>query len=301
MSLAKGIALRQATNSAVTMLPVGAAFVYGGYMAVTGRISVGGVMAAFILTDSLAELVTLGRRWPEVQRSVGAFQRVQELLDSPRDLTPTPPTIRSGEGLATVSGPPIQVKGLSFEYEAGRPVLDSVSFEIPAGAKVAIVGKSGCGKSTLLKLLAGLYAPDPGTVFVNGLDMHYERLSLGRRQAAYIPQEPFLSSGTVRENLTLSSPAASPDDIAGALESADSAGFVEDLPGRLDAQVGERGSLLSGGQCQRLCVARGLLRRAPIMLLDEPTSSLDAESERRIAGALSRMHDMTCVIVTHRF
>jgi ABC-type multidrug transport system fused ATPase/permease subunit len=299
MELARGMALRRAGNYVAMMLPIGAAFVYGGYMAMIGRISVGGIAATYMSVDSLSQLAIVGRRWQEMQRSAGAFRRVAELLDAEPDVVPALPAT---ERIALPAAPPaVAVQDLTFGYEAGAPILRGVSFQVQPGSKVAIMGKSGCGKSTLLKLMAGLYAPKPGEVLVNGLDMHYHRLSTGRRQLTYIPQEPFLSAGTVRENLTLSSPDPGQGEIEAALESADSSSIIDDLPGRLDAQVGERGSLLSGGQRQRLCIARGLLRHTPVLLLDEPTSALDAESERRIARSLIGVDGLTCVFVTHRF
>lgn len=302
ISLAKSTLTMRASTTLAAFLPTVAAFAYGGYMATVGEISPGSVLAIMNLGDSVSILVSLGLRWSEVQRSVGAYERVRAAISATPDFAPVYPAERQGDVAAgcPAAAPAISVNRLSFEYQPGRPILKDVSFEILPGKKAALVGRSGCGKSTLLKVLAGLYAATPGSVFVNGLDMHYQRLADGRDQVTYVPQEPFLLSGSVRDNLTLASESAGDDELLRALDAADSADFVRGLSDGLDSQVGEKGSLLSGGQRQRLCLARGLLRRTPILLLDEPTSSLDRESEARVVGALSEMRGFTCLTVTHR-
>jgi len=303
LALARDVLRMRVPTTVVAFFPAISAFAYGGYMSALGKLSPGSVLAMLELTDSISILVSLGTRWSEVQKSVGAYERVRDILESEPDSVParSAGTDAVNEDRGMTSRPSaVSVRDLTFEYEPQRPVLRNVSLEIPEGAKVGIVGKSGCGKSTLMKLLAGLYAPPEGAVFVRGHDMHYDRLSAGRKQVTYMPQEPFLLSGTVKDNLTLSSPDASPVAIAEALEAADSLDFVQNLQSGLDAQVGERGTLLSGGQRHRLSVARGLLRKTPVLLLDEPTSSLDKESEARVISALSRMRYVTCLTVTHR-
>ncbi len=158
-----------------------------------------------------------------------------------------------------------------------------------------------------MKILAGLYRPKPGTVFVNGLDMAYWRLEKGREDVTYVPQEPFLFAGSVADNLALGlsgEPVKGIDmlaEVRKSLELGDALEFVLSTDEGLDAQVGERGSLLSGGQKQRLCLARGFLRGTPILLLDEPTSSIDREAEARALSGLSSQRDLICLVVTHRF
>ena len=148
-----------------------------------------------------------------------------------------------------------------------------------------------------MKILAGLYRPKPGTVFVNGLDMAYWRLEKGREDVTYVPQEPFLFAGSVADNLALGlsgEPVKGIDmlaEVRKSLELGDALEFVLSTDEGLDAQVGERGSLLSGGQKQRLCLARGFLRGTPILLLDEPTSSIDREAEARALSGLSSQRD----------
>jgi ABC-type bacteriocin/lantibiotic exporter with double-glycine peptidase domain len=173
---------------------------------------------------------------------------------------------------------------------------------VPKGAKVAIVGRSGCGKSTLLKVLAGLYAPPPGTVFIGDEDMFRHRLSSIRKRVTLVTQETFLFAASVRDNLALGRRGASEEAMVRALAAADAAGFVKDMPGGLGASISERGGSLSGGQKQRLTVARALLRECDLLLMDEPTSALDQESESNVWRTLMElMADKTWMVITHRF
>lgn len=303
MAVARSMTAMRAATSVAVFLPLMTAFVFGGYMAALGRVSPGSVLGMIVLTDSIAILVNLGPRWADIQRSAGAYERVRAAISVEADSAPALPSDLASRFAATAtaaSTAAIRVNNLSFEYEPGRPVLKGVSFEAAQGEKVSIVGRSGCGKSTLLKLLAGLYAPPPGTVMINGLDMCYERLEKGGQEVTYVPQEPFLFSGTVRENLLLADGDASESALHEALCKADSLSFLNEMQGGLDAEVGEKGSLISGGQRQRLSLARGLLRGTPVLLLDEPTSSLDKESEARVVESVLGMAGVTCVMVTHR-
>ena len=194
---------------------------------------------------------------------------------------------------------------MSFSYGYGSPVLQDVWMEVPAGSFCVLVGRSGCGKSTLLKLIAGLYEPPPGTLFLDGKDVTLGGHMSLRSLVAYVPQEPFLFPGTIRENLELGVVSGKPptqEELRKSLVTGDALDLVENLPGGLDAVLGERGVNLSGGERQRLCLARTVLRDAPVLLLDEPTSSVDMESQTRILRALRRLASRrTCLLVTHRF
>ncbi|NLA60385.1 MAG: ABC transporter ATP-binding protein [Firmicutes bacterium] len=282
------------------------AFGYGAYLTATGRITIGAMIASFVCTDHISPLGRLGQNFAELKRGIGAYSRVKEITeaevdaDLPEDPAAGRLDISAGDAL-------IVVKDLSYEYEPGVKVLRDVSFEVRRGQKVAVVGRSGCGKSTLMKILAGLYRPEPGRVYIGGLDMAYHRLARLSGEVTYVPQEPFLFAGSVADNLALGllepvvdSQGMSPKVQRG-LEMAGALGFVLENEEGLSAQVGERGSLLSGGQRQRLCLARGFLRDTPVLLLDEPTSSVDRETEAGILSAIASRKDLTCFIVTHRF
>ena len=321
--LAMGLARRSAwitgLSPVMALLQIGSMVVVGGYMAAIGRLTVGGVLAIITMSDATAGAVILGPRWAEIRKSLGAYARVREIILAPADAPEGAPANAPADGRAEApastraeapADPPdeaIAVRHLTFEYAPGQKVLDDVSFDIPRGAKVAVMGRSGSGKTSLLKVLAGLYRPAPGVVSLWGYDLGAGGDFAPARLVTYVSPEAFLFSGTIAENLELGLsrepvPGEEPTGFWRALELADASSFVTGLPdGGLGYQVGERGNSLSGGQRQRLCLARGFLRETPVLLLDEPTSSLDTEAESRITRGLRGLTELTCVIVTHRF
>jgi ATP-binding cassette subfamily B protein len=196
----------------------------------------------------------------------------------------------------------VAFRGLTFTYPgADRPALRDVTLEVPPGHTVAFVGRTGSGKSTLLALLPRLFDPPPGTVFVDGIDVRRWDLASLREAIAVVPQESFLFSATVAENLAYGSPDAGPAEVARA---AAVAGLEDDLrrfPEGLETRVGERGITLSGGQRQRASLARALLRGSPILLLDDCLSSVDTDTEERILhGLRPEMRRRSTLIVSHR-
>lgn len=298
MRYGKWIAGVQAWSNGGIFFPYVAAFAYGGYLGRTETLSLGTVLALLRLCLTLSGPVAdMSNQWAFAARSLGAFGRVLEIVDLQSESDP----VADGEQAGTDAKDSIIVRSLSFSYGEGIPVLSDVSFEVPEGQLAVIVGKSGCGKSTLLKLVSGLYRPPPGTVFVDGFDVHFSAISEARRRIAYIPQEPYLLAGTVRDNLELGKEQAGDEEYRKVLRLADALDFVDGMPEGMDGEVGERGGNLSGGQRQRLCVARTVLRDADILLMDEPTSSVDRESEERIwEGLLGIMSGRTTLLVTHR-
>jgi ATP-binding cassette subfamily C protein len=196
----------------------------------------------------------------------------------------------------------VELRSVSFRYvEAGEArALADVSLTIPAGLTTAIVGVSGSGKTTLADVVVGLIVPQQGDLLVDGLPLTPELLPAWRAQVAYVPQETFLFHDTIRANLLWARPDAREADLREALRAA-AADFVDRLPGGLDTVVGDRGTRLSGGERQRLALARALLRRPAVLVLDEATSSLDSENERRVQEALAGLHgQVTLVVITHR-
>ena len=198
----------------------------------------------------------------------------------------------------------IRLDEISFSYkeETGNTlVLDKLSFDIPAGQKVGVVGLSGAGKSTLAKLLLRFDDVDSGSITVDDIDIRDVLQADLRRQIAYVPQEPLLFHSTIKENVLLSKPDANDNEVAAAIKSAHAAGFIEQLPDKLDSIVGERGVKLSGGQKQRIAIARAVLQNSPIIILDEATSALDSESEDIIKSSFKEiLKGKTAVVVAHR-
>jgi ATP-binding cassette, subfamily C, bacterial CydD len=215
--------------------------------------------------------------------------------------SPAPPRSRSG-----VAFPPrpldLALTDLHYTYlGAGGPALERVSLTVPAGTRTAVVGPSGAGKSTLIGLLLRFLQPSPGQIAANGVDITELAPEDWRGLVALVPQRPHLFHGTIRDNILLGRPEASTGELVRAAESAGVAVFAERLPRGYDTPVGERGATLSGGEAQRIAIARAFLKDAPLLVLDEPTSSLDPAGDALIRDALDRlMHDRTTLVVAHR-
>ncbi len=236
--------------------------------------------------NSLNQMILSGR---------AAADRVFEILDSEEE-----PNASDGRTLPAQIEGHVRFEAVSFSYQ-DQPTLHGVTLDAPAGKTVALVGSTGAGKTTVLSLLARFYEATDGRITIDGTDIATVAKSSLRDRLAYVTQEPFLFNGTVRENLQLAMRDASEADFWSALEAAHAARFVSELPDGLDTNVGERGVKLSGGEKQRLSIARALLKNAPILLLDEATASVDSETERQIQEALDHlMQNRTAFVIAHR-
>jgi ATP-binding cassette subfamily B protein/subfamily B ATP-binding cassette protein MsbA len=195
----------------------------------------------------------------------------------------------------------VRLEGVRFGYEPGRPVLKSIDLDVRPGETVALVGPTGAGKSTLVSLIARFFDPWDGRVLLDGVDVRHAELASVRAQVALVLQEPLLLPLSVTENLAYGRPGATREQIAAAAVAANAHEFIERLPEGYDSVLGERGATLSGGERQRLSIARALLKNAPVLILDEPTSSLDAETEGLVLEALDRLiQGRTTFIIAHR-
>lgn len=229
-------------------------------------------------------------------RASAAAERVLEVLEAPRDIKDA----RDAVAAPALRGA-LRLDGVGFVYEDGTVALENVSAEIRPGEQIAIAGRSGAGKSTLFSLLLGFHRPTHGRIYVDGEKSRHYTLKSLRAQIAYLPQEPFVVAGTVRENLAYGKPDASDAELWAALEVAEIATHVRSLPGGLDAPIASRGQSLSGGQKQRLAIARAVLKDAPILLLDEPTTGLDPETEAVVLRSLERLRaGRTTLVIAHR-
>ncbi|MGV0782616.1 ABC transporter ATP-binding protein [Mycolicibacterium peregrinum] len=195
----------------------------------------------------------------------------------------------------------ISFERVAFSYDSETPVLRDVTFEVKPGQLVGVVGHTGSGKSSLVSLIPRFYDPSMGTVRVDGVDLRDYKLHELRRQIAYVLQDTVLFRGTIRDNIAFGRPDADHDEIVEMAKLANAHEFISEMPQGYDSPVGERGLTLSGGQRQRIGIARALIRDSPILILDEPTAALDAESERLVMSALQRlMKDRTVITIAHR-
>ncbi len=249
----------------------------------------------------------LGSANARVQAAAAAADRVFEILDAEREAG----HVEAGgdRGRAGVAMPPI-VEGVTldavrFAYRDAhgqlQDVLHDVSFEIPAGQAVALVGSSGAGKSTIANLIPRFYDPTGGALRIDGVDLRDIRVADLRSQIGIVTQEIILFNDTVRNNIAYGRPQLALDEVKKAAQAALADGFIEDMPQGYESVLGERGLMLSGGQRQRIAIARALLKNAPILILDEATSNLDERSERQVQEALSSlMEGRTTLIIAHR-
>jgi subfamily B ATP-binding cassette protein MsbA len=229
----------------------------------------------------------------QVVHGLGAAHRLFEIQDAPA------PSDVGAEAAPLSSA--LVFEDVRLTYDGTRDALKGLTLRIPAGEKVALVGPSGAGKTTVLSALLGFVQPSSGALRWDDVPMNALKPSSVRRQMAWVPQEPVLFSGSVRQNLLLGKPDADEPELWEALRRAHAEGVVRELPGGLDEPVGERGSRLSGGQRQRLAIARAFLRQPSVLLLDEPTSALDAASEKEVqAGLAELMTGRTTLVIAHR-
>jgi len=271
----------------------------GGRALIRGELTAGDLTSFFLYTFIVAgALGDLASLWGSLQRAAGATDRLFAVID-------TVPEIRDPE--APVPLPPgkgaIAFERVSFAYPSRRAqaVLTEVDLEIRPGEVVALVGPSGAGKSTILSLLLRFYDVDRGRVLLEGADVRTLPLAELRRAFAMVAQEPVLFSGTIRDNIAYGKDGATREEIEAAAKDAFAHEFITGFPDGYDTVIGERGTKLSGGQKQRIALARALLANPRVLVLDEATSNLDAESEAAVQAALARlMHGRTTIVVAHR-
>jgi ATP-binding cassette subfamily B protein len=195
----------------------------------------------------------------------------------------------------------IEFDNVSFAYEKNRPILKDVSFQIEPGQIAALVGPTGAGKTSIISLIPRFYDPDSGVVKIDGTDIRRFKQKSLRQQISFVLQETLLFHGSIWSNIAYGKPDATQQEILHAAELANAREFIEKMPEGYNTIVGERGVTLSGGQRQRIAIARAIIRNSPILILDEPTTGLDAESEKLVIEALDRlMEGKTSVMITHR-
>ncbi|WP_063761619.1 ABC transporter ATP-binding protein [Paenibacillus tyrfis] len=277
--------------------PIVFSVIYGSYLISKGLFSTGELVAfLYLLNLCLDPLDHIPALITNTFEMSGALKRVVDIGDQPVEN-------QEGHTIARTDQPPIEFDNVSFAYEPDSPILRNLSFTVPKGKTIALVGASGGGKSTVFKLLCGFYSlqEGQGTIKVFGQPIMNSNLNDLRSHFSVMTQDSYLFGGTVAENIGYGRAKASMDEVIEAAKLANAHSFIMELPEGYQTEVGERGGFLSGGQRQRIAIARAFLKDAPILLLDEPTSALDTESEMFVQEALSvLMKERTTIVVAHR-
>lgn len=272
---------------------------YGANLVQTGEMSVGDLLSFVLYTTFIGgSIAGLGDLYGQIQKAIGASERVMEILAEEGEHE-----ITEKEVTATAINGDIAFNLVDFSYPTRKDiqVLKGLNFSVEAGEKVALVGHSGAGKSTIIQLLMRFYPLNGGEITVDKKNIESINLTAYRKNIGIVPQEIILFGGTIRENIAYGKPSANEEEIISAAEQANAMLFIKDFPDGLDTVVGERGIKLSGGQRQRIAIARAILKDPKILILDEATSSLDAESEHYVQLALDKlMAGRTTIIIAHR-
>ena len=270
---------------------------YGATLVASGDMSVGDLVSFVLYTTFIGgSIAGLGDIYGQLQKAIGSSERVLEILGE------TPEVSTADFQKVPMEGK-VSFRGVRFSYPT-RPeleVLKSIDFEIPAGEKVALAGQSGAGKSTIIQLLLKFYPIDKGQILIDGKSIDTWNLKQLRSNIGIVPQEVLLFGGSIKENIAYAKPDASDEEIIEAAKKANAWQFISKFPEGMETTVGERGIKLSGGQRQRVAIARAILKDPAILILDEATSSLDAESEALVQEALDElMKNRTTIIIAHR-
>jgi ABC-type multidrug transport system fused ATPase/permease subunit len=286
-----------ATTGVLTNLAPLIVTLFGGYQVITGQMTVGELVAVGMY---LGPLYLPLQRFSELNvvfsNSMAALDRIFEIMDEQPDITDAPHAIEWKRAAGQV-----EFCNVGFAYQENRPVLKAVNFKVDPGQRIALVGPSGSGKSTIVSLIPRFFDVGSGMVQIDGHDVRQFRLKSLRRQIGVVLQDPILFSGTIYDNILYGDPRADRVAVYEACKAANAYDFIMELPQGFETEVGERGAFLSGGQKQRLTIARAFLKNPKILILDEATSNLDAESERLIQEALERlMLERTTFIIAHR-
>ena len=269
---------------------------YGGRHVIAGTYTFGAFMSFLTAVGLMYQpLKKISRLNNAVQRGMAALDRIYEMLERQSNIVEAASPVDIPSGSHRVA-----FENVAFKYDRD-PVLENINFEVQAGEIIALVGMSGGGKTSLVNLIPRFYDPTEGLVLIDEVDIRQISIARLRSQIAIVTQEPILFNDTVRNNIAYGTPEASDQQIADAAEAAYADGFIRSFPDGFNTSIGELGGRLSGGQRQRLCIARALLKDAPILILDEATSSLDSESEALVQKALGNlMQGRTTFVIAHR-
>ena len=283
-----------------TLVAVGPMLIYmvGGYLAIRrGEISVGGIVLFVTLLGRIYQPVTsFANISVDITRSYALFERIFQYLDIKQDIVDKEGAVELGE----IKGA-VRYSGVCFSYHENKQTLSDINIDVRPGEMAALVGPSGAGKTTITYLLPRLYENDGGTVSIDGIDVKDVTLESLRRQIGIVTQDTYLFNASIRENLLFAKDGAGQEELDAACRAANIYDFIAALPEGYDTVVGERGIKLSGGEKQRLSIARALLKNPSIVILDEATSSLDSVSESLIQAAIEPLlKNRTSLVIAHR-
>jgi len=270
---------------------------FGARMALTGRLSAGSlVVFIFYLGKMYKPMQELSKMTDAYSKAAIGYERIREVLDIDGETKDLPGARRAPQFRGA-----IEFRNVDFCYDHDVPVLNNVSFRIEPRQVAALVGPTGAGKSTIISLIPRFYDPTSGLITIDGLDVRRFTQKSLRHQVSFVLQETFLFHGPIWQNIAYGKPDAGRNEILRAAELANASEFIERMPEGYDTIVGERGVTLSGGQRQRIAIARAIIRDTPILILDEPSSGLDAASEQLVFEALDRlMQTKTSIVIAHR-
>ncbi|CAG7856638.1 Putative multidrug export ATP-binding/permease protein [biofilm metagenome] len=278
----------------------GTAFVvlFGCLQAITGKMTPGDVL---IFTSYMSQIYQpirqITRLSTRFSRASVSIERINAILETAPDIEDEVDAIPISQLVGAIA-----FDNVSFGYEDGKKVLDNVSFRIQPGERIALVGASGAGKSTIANLIIRLYDPQQGTVLIDGNNINRYKRSALRQEIGVVLQSPLLFGTSIKENISYGRPEATQEEIEQAAKQVHAHDFIMALPDGYDTLMAESGNTLSGGQRQRICLARALIRQASILIMDEPTSAVDAESQALISDAMNRLHHgRTILLIAHQF
>jgi ATP-binding cassette subfamily B protein len=279
-------------GAATTALALGV----GGWMVSEGRLTLGTLVAFILLLSTLFEPVQqLSQLFNMVQSATASLHKLYGLVDEPIEID------EPADGVAVPADRPIVLEGVTFGYAGGEPVLSDIDIEIAPGERVAFVGPTGAGKSTMAKLIARFYDPTAGRVRIGDVDLHDIRLRSLREEVVVVPQEGYLFSGTIADNIRVARPTATDDEVSDAVARIGVLDRFAQLPDGLATEVRERGSRLSAGEKQLVSLARAALADPSVLILDEATSSVDPGTEAAVEAAMETlMRDRTVIAIAHR-
>ncbi|MBD1847738.1 ABC transporter ATP-binding protein [Cyanobacteria bacterium FACHB-63] len=287
--------------SGVTAVGTAGVMLLGGFQVTAGNLSLGSLLVFLSYLGSLyAPLETIAYLSSGFAAAAASAWRVFEILDLQEEVQDMPGAQLLSADAKKVRGH-LKLKEVTFGYEPDRPILQNVSLEARPGETIALVGATGAGKSTLVSLIPRFFDPWHGQVLFDDIDVRHLQVQSLRTHIALVLQDPFLLPLSIADNIAYGRPDASRAEVVAAAQAANADAFIRQLPQQYDTVIGERGATLSGGQKQRVAIARALLKNAPVLILDEPTSSLDAQTESGLLEALERLKvGRTTLIIAHR-